>query len=585
MPAPAPRHRSGPDRLDLLCLPLLLLIDPVTHHLLHYLRLEPDTIAYLALAEEMGRGRLVLEGWGHVDTGAILPPLYPALIALATGLGAAPVDAALLIPRLFMLGFALLAYLYLRREGLGRLAALAAVASAQAGYAHLRYAMAPLTDAGLIFTWMLCLLALQRLLERPTTGAALRAGLAAGLCFLARQPGLVLVALALLAPLPRALGARGEERRAWLLATAGVAAGAALLLLPYATLVWQQSGQLPLRQFYRLEQYRVTLPEGAPAESIRSLRREMARTQDYQALLRLRREALRLLPDASETYGAALLEREEAAASSLERLLENLRHRPAAVFARLRDNLLRVAGAAGPPLAVASLLLLAPLPLRLPPGATAGWPLAASLALYLAGISALTSMVERYVLLLVPFLPLWAATRAWHWGRWLSGQMGDPARARLAPAGLVLLLAALIVSGYPRRAGDLELTARIPRWDAVRERFAGETGGAPVFAAAAFDAYLSGGSFRSMPNAGLAAIACYARRTGVRWLVRVLSGANEQFRELYRHAAWYLEPTPPGRWLERARELRFGGGGLLTLYRIRWPQSPSACSSGPSQGS
>ncbi len=590
------RHdfRPGLDWRDGALSTLLILLNPVTTHLFHYLKLEPDTIAYLSLAAVLPEGELVMEGWGHIDTALILPPLYPALIAAGVLMGADPVMAALLIPRLCMIGFSLLLYLYARQAGVGRVAALAAVLITQESFVYLRYAMTPLTEPLLLFTWALTLLLLQRLLAgpHPSRRIALLAGAAAGACFLARQPGLVLIPGIVLLCAARALTERRGARKDWMAACGWVVVGIAMLVAPYAAAIWQQSGHLPLRQYYRLGTYVIRVPEGPVAAEIRLLRQQTEQTGDYEELVRLRREALRLLPDASETYGAVRIDA-STPSPPLRRLVDNILSRPDTVLANLWYNLTTVTRLSGLPLALLSLLLLYPARVcstyPSPSPLSQGWPIAVTIVLYLLGLSCLTDMVVRYAALVVLFLPLFVVIQTWSWGHYLSSSGRFSGRFRnVAPLSLSLAVAMAAHAGYPRRAGDLELRERIPSWTVTRALFSAITHGQPVLAAAPFDAYLAGGSFRALPNDGLPRVACYARHTGVRWLVTMRFREDREFRRLYPYAGWYLDPAPSRRWpqwLRLEQRLHYGDGGILSLYRILWPASSSACIRGSSHGS
>ncbi|MDX1605673.1 MAG: hypothetical protein R3202_05730, partial [Candidatus Competibacterales bacterium] len=76
LPTGTPRH--------LLALSLCLLFNPA----LYFANssggiMTPDAVAYLVFARDLfDTGRLYLAGWGSPDSGLILPPLYPALVAV-----------------------------------------------------------------------------------------------------------------------------------------------------------------------------------------------------------------------------------------------------------------------------------------------------------------------------------------------------------------------------------------------------------------------------------------------------------------------------------------------------------------------
>jgi len=69
---------------DMLCLGLVVLTNPVLYFFNHSpYYVPPDSVAYATLGRRFFSDFLFyLPSWGHVDSGLILPPLYPLLIAL-----------------------------------------------------------------------------------------------------------------------------------------------------------------------------------------------------------------------------------------------------------------------------------------------------------------------------------------------------------------------------------------------------------------------------------------------------------------------------------------------------------------------
>ncbi len=173
----------------------------------------PDTIGYLVLADTIFQeGKLFVEHWGHVDSGLILPPVYPVLISLGNFLSADSlsnaqvVSLSLILLSIFPLFFLLSSYT-------SRRIAFFSVLGIQLNYFYSLYGFAALTEATFIFMLSTGFWLLSKALSEGNSRWLFFLGTFACLVFLTRQIGGVFLLLSCLLFLLPLACQRGRKRK------------------------------------------------------------------------------------------------------------------------------------------------------------------------------------------------------------------------------------------------------------------------------------------------------------------------------------------------------------------------------------
>lgn len=530
----------------------LLTLNPLTYALGQAAGgLQPDSIAYLAFSQELLRhGHLVLSGWGHADSGLILPPAYPALVgAWSSVTGDAMAAAHAVSSAALLLALVPLALIAIRL--CGALGGFLAVAVALAHPFFLRFGTVAMTEG--LFVLVLAIAALGAL-TLPVARAlwpSLLLGAAAALLFLARSiggflwPALIVVATLLTLHARPAAPLRAIAARAAL-----VTAGFALVLAPYAIAVHAQSGHWPVTQAFRLNQYVVRADAAAPPAGA-------AMADDYEAIYAQRRQQRRLTPDSAEMLGALVA---PAAAAP------GLPVRVAAIARNAVSNVGHLRQALGlPALLLLGLALLTPL-WRSAGAAADRWVLPVLLVSYVGAVSLVAGAIPRYVEVLVPFAWIQIFAEALRLAAPLLDRLPRPALGRAAAGGL---LAALCIATLPQTFRSVALGPRIgERGNPLTPCRAQLTPGAPVFAFHPMGVYLLGGTFRVVPNDALDKVSAYGEKTGVHHLLLTRLRADLAERAYYDHALWARDErglADSGRVEPVCRT----EDGVATLYRLR----------------
>ena len=256
--------------------------------------LSPDGVAYLTLAKSLLRdGRLYLESWGHIDEGLILPPLYPALIAGSTPFFSDSIEAALTLS-LVCSALTLVVLFLLIRDVAGRQVAVVACLAIAWNTVFIEQAFSVLTEALFIFATSCALLALAGAVTRKSVGLAFLCGVLGGLAFLARQVGLVVPVFCVLWALLAELRSRPLRSPLRISCPLFILLGSALVIGPYAGVLWAETGQhllqrvgraslnplggagvqpMPRWQRFRMERYVVETNDARVLEEIERFRR------------------------------------------------------------------------------------------------------------------------------------------------------------------------------------------------------------------------------------------------------------------------------------------------------------------------
>ena len=83
---------------------LLLCVNPVVYEWVFSLSIGsffPDSPLYMMAADRLGSGKFWVDGWGHVDQGVILLPVYPVLLHLFEMMGVGRFEAPLTVSAFF----------------------------------------------------------------------------------------------------------------------------------------------------------------------------------------------------------------------------------------------------------------------------------------------------------------------------------------------------------------------------------------------------------------------------------------------------------------------------------------------------
>jgi hypothetical protein len=560
---------------DLSALTLLVVLNPILYSFGSSPRFfPPDTIKYLTMAKELAsEGFLRVEGMGHVSNLTILPPLYPALIAVGPLFTDHLLAWSESISSLSLLLAAIPLYLLLSATA-SRLIAFGVVALIQLSGVYFDVAFWPLTEGLFILMASLTLYAAHKSSQPESRRwVAVVSGLLAALTFLSRQVGLVMILVPLAPALLGIIARDSNGWRPWASKALWTLAGFFALVAPYSLELYRQTGHYPYTQSGSTGAY---LVEATPADRARI---EMARrevVQEYDDVYGRRRVLRELNAAGSEMLGnvvtsGAVEDSQELLEQTPGSMLKWISNRVPALLRNLRSNLDHLKNLLGPMafwLFTAS--LLAPFSKR--SGSEARRPINVIwlwILIYLVALSWVTGLVERYVVVLLPFAVAQVGVSAnLVFQGYLRNRMGRWAR----PAGFggLVLLFCLLSLSTPRFFNTTTLHDKLwedaPSLDPVRDLIAP---GDPVFTIQPMEAYFVGGLWRTLPNDDLNRIAHYGRLTGVRWILvsRIQSVLDES--KLYSKADWYRDPLLSTRPDLPVTFRASTTDGLIDLFEIR----------------
>jgi hypothetical protein len=521
-----------------------------------------DVVAYVTLSQDLlSSFALYLRSWGHVDTGLILPPLHPALIALGSLVSDDLTSLARLISRLSLVLAAFPCY-WLLRPRAGWAVATVTVLALQFGSTYRTFALSGLSEPTFILVTSCTLLAISRCGRVHRPGLALTVGVLCALAFLTRQIGLValpfaVVWLALVDRSHRVPSGAIGRRIAWLLL------GYSVLVVPYSAMLYAQTGSHPFVQSFRRGEYSVATNDPAVLAEIEEI--EAREPTNYVEIYAQRRSMFQLTPDGSEMYHYLSRDRGVGDGPASTPALLALRNlvSPGTLAGNLLKNLQALGDAVGLPFMIffCATTLSAFLVRH------EEWPfwrrglLAAYVWSNLVAISLVSGLIPRYVTVLFPFVLLHTAGELYALGRILpierrgatvllaaflaSGIVSMP-RARLSAVALGAFASNPGPKAWPQHPADAlglhvsfqrQLLGRdVAKPLKLRNRI---SPGEPVFALHPFDAYLVGGIYRVLPNADLERVVEYGRRTGVRWILVTVERYLKKEVALYTEAPWY----------------------------------------------
>ncbi|GAB4338026.1 MAG: hypothetical protein Kow0089_09670 [Desulfobulbaceae bacterium] len=538
------RDRNLAWTTDALLLSALILCHPVLWHINRRLAVTfPDSIAYLTLSKEIvHHGSLVLKQWGHVDTGLILPPVYPLFIALTRVFAGEGILAGELASSFCMLLFTIPLYLFVR-EVSSRTTAMVCTLVFEWNQYSLLYGTAILSEAAFLFLlgWGIYLLPRTDSIADASKTHFFLLGFLCGLVTLTRHIGITLPITAVLF----FLITHWRQHATWKSTPTKLSAFFLLGFLPlfggYNVLLLQQSGHLFPAQQYRMGLYEVfeQSPTSGPAQSANSSYMEQYRN----------RRALRTLNTAGTEMTGHVLHDEDSP-SPLVKLGRRILSDPLSWPKNVYTNLTHLHKYGGRTLVVLFLLstaLLMYLSIKDPARKRAFLILPLYLAVYLVVLSYAGSAVRRYLFIVYPFALAIILIAVHSCAVFLLGkQRNRMIRLSILMAGAVLFALTPNTSIGVKTKPKYRESSENP-YQVCRQLI---TPGEPVFSLHPFDSYSLGGWYRTLPNDSLPRVAAYARKTGVKWMVLDNTG-DQRDHELYRNAPWLnnianLEKLYPG---------------------------------------
>jgi 4-amino-4-deoxy-L-arabinose transferase-like glycosyltransferase len=403
---------------------------------------------------------------------------------------------------------------------------------------------------------------------------AFLAGLACCLVFLSRQIGIIVIVFIAIIFLIQWLAVFEKQRKVLNRNFLFILSGWLIIFVPYATILYSQTGQGPLTQGFRKHNYMVTVKDPEILKQIEAHRTlppelltqiESAPQSDYGRIYAERRRMRKLLPDASEMYSYVIME-EGGGAGYLKRAFSSFKN-PKDYLHRFYNNLIHLNGPLGYVLTTLFFVLCF-LPFLIKSNKTKllnRLLLPLFIIFYLIIISFLTDKIDRYIYILFPFCLMHISAELFIC---FNALMDVLRLKRFSNLILPVSIFSIILLTTPNFFTAFQVIPKAEgmenKYDYLKEYIKG----APVFGLAPYDSYIAGGSFRMLPNDSLEKVVQYGKKTGVRWLliVRTLSTANQL--NLYDNAQWYFE-----RSLEKSHPdlVKFRAGTpdtVMALYEI-----------------
>ena len=505
----------------LVFIPVLLVFNPLLiTFFLDTSSTQPDTFAYIAEARNIHAHFIFNTGpWSHVDSIIILPPLYPVFIAFLHFFDISPINAALLISQLSGFLFSIFAFLYIR-SFTKNFIALISVISIQLTFIYFNYFSLALTEALFVVLIMISLASLKWVTEYRNPGIFpyLLAGLLGGLVFLARELGISVIIFMTLFMLYLDLTSKKLEIGKYIMLFTGFV----ILVLPFYTLRYMQTGEGPLSTSYRAGNYSVYVSDQSVLDYIRAVKRE--KSEDYHDAYRKRRVLMQLLPDGSEMLRNIKVENEHKAVQGTENVFGALKvfkllANPARYVNNFTDKVGILVSSLGTWLFLLSLLLLLFLIMdRKSTSKPVRIIIPGFLFIYLLVVSIFDTEIRRYVEILCPLVLLFIIIELYLFSKSVIKSLNLD-KPFLLPVILAVFLPAMVTGGTPQLFYEKKVYKRNPE---LKEKLA-ELGNAvnhePVFALFPSYAHAVNGNFRILPNDSLDKIAIYANRTDVEWLL------------------------------------------------------------------
>lgn len=552
--------------MDLFFVPLAIALNPITHYFNYSPRMfSPDTIAYMTMGRDLfAKGLLYIPSWAHVYNDLVYPPLYPFFIAFVKLFSQETLNTAEWVSSICVLMASILIYLYVR-EMANRVVAFITVLLVQINYYYFFVGMRPLSEATFLLALCGALFLTLKFLRNWKSGNRLLpilVGLACGLVFLSRQIGaLVFVFLAIMSLL-QGLTSVSQERRIILRNFLFILAGLLLVIAPYTLTIYYQSGHHPFGQNFRRAGYEATTANPRVLAEIKQI--EDLPSNNYGMIYAKRRLMRKLLPDSSEMY--QYVNREERAKNEhMETFLSSFKN-PKDYMTRVYNNIIYFRETLGWfTLSVFLILCLTPFILKSTRLQLLNrLSLPCFIVLYLLAISGFKVQVPRYIYVLFPFILMHISAEIFICFQTLP----DTKKIMVAKLVSISLVYVLILLATPKFFTALKVYPKPDVMGAEFHSLRKHINGEPVFTLFPFQAYLSGGSIRLLPNDSLEKVVNYGRKTGVRWLLLIRTQSAKNEMRFYINARWYWNPSLENDYPNLVRFCCGSGDRRIALYEI-----------------
>lgn len=505
----------------------------------------PDSALYLTFAKNiLSNHQLSVQGWAHIDSGIILSPVYPLLIAITNQIRADAILNSQAITSLFLIAACYPLYAFSRRNSSNK-GGIVCLAIYVWNAKTLFYGTSTLTESIFISLSIFLIDVMDRYISTPNNRSAATIGVLCTLLVLTRQIG-IFGPITFTLALAYLYGIRSTSRREVAGNTAiffVIAAGPAMA---YSLALYIQTGKTPLTQTYRLNKYVVTTDIAPQAPS----------TEDYIAIYKKRRDDRRLNEDASEMQSSLRYDQNLIASNTgapitnyANNILSNLKLAVSTLgfgifflflmgsaysignFYFRRDN-------------IGQIII----------------PLAT--IVYIGILSLVSNKIDRYLEILYPLIigqiiiTIYAITK--------TLPKIKTRELIIWPPTLALLMALT-----PNLAFSQKFTRSVGEQDnplAHCRKYI--TQNEPIFSLSTLEPYLLGGYYRALPNDSLERIAVYAGHTAVKWMVIRKEGAGLTELGLYNNSDWLRLPIPLAIQNANFEAVCSDDDNIATLYRI-----------------
>jgi hypothetical protein len=505
----------------------------------------PDSALYLTFANNiLSNNQLSVQGWGHVDNGIILSPLYPLLIAITNQVHTDAILNSQAISSIFLIAACYPLYNFTRRNSSNK-GGIVCVAIYVWNAKIFFYGTSTLTESIFISLSIFLIDAIDRYTSAPNGRHAAIIGALCIMLVLTRQIGIFgsVTFILILAFLYRT---RPTSRRV----LAGNAAifffVAAVPAIVYSLALYTQTGKTPLTQTYRLDKY-VVMTDIAPHDSS---------TEDYIAIYKKRRDDRRLNEDATEIYASLRYD---------QNLIAPKTGAPIVNYANnILSNLKLAASTLGFGIFFLFLISSAYSIVSFIAGrggiGQAIVPLATTV--YIGILSLVSNKIDRYLEVLHPLIICHIIITIYTITKILSK---TKTREFIIWAAIFVFLLTLT----PNLIFSHKFTRSVGEQDnplaGCRKHI---TPDEPIFSLSTLEPYLLGGYYRALPNDSLERIAIYAGHTGVRWMIIRKGGAGLTELSLYNNSEWLSSTTPLPIQSSKFQAVCSDDDNVATLYRI-----------------
>ena len=505
----------------------------------------PDSALYLTFANNiLSNHQLSVQGWAHIDSGIILSPIYPLLIAITNHVRADAILNSQTISSLFLIAACYPLYAFCRRNSSNK-GGIVCVAIYVWNAKTFFYGTSTLTESIFISLSIFLIDAMDRYISTPNSRSAAIIGALCMLMVLTRQIGifgpitftLILVYLC---------GIRSVSRKEIGGNAAIFFVIAAVPAIVYSLALYIQTGKTPLTQSYRLNKYVVTTDLAPQASS----------KEDYIAIYKKRRDDRRLNEDASEMY-ASLRYNQNLIASETNAPITNYAN-------NILSNLKLAASTLGFGIFLLFLMCstysIAKLIARRESIGQAIIPLATTV--YIGILSMVSNKIDRYLEILYPLITAQIIITIYLITKTFTK---TKTREFIIWSAIFALLMALtpklaFSQKFTRSAGEQDNPlARCRKYITPNE---------PIFSLSTLEPYLLGGYYRALPNDSLERIAIYAGHTEVRWMIIRKEGAGLTELGLYNNSDWLRSSTPSAIQNSNFEAICSDDDNIATLYRI-----------------